>query len=144
MKLIDKDKVAVEIDERLHKYEQEYAECARDEFWGTARKIRPKIEELKDFRSFIDNIEVKEVDYDKALERAKGEYQTHKSFNGFREMLVRIFPELHENENEMELEKKLTGFQNRYAYENSGELPSAIEIAKHFFKLGLTQKKEYL
>lgn len=86
---------------------------------------------------------MKEVDYDKALERAKSEYQTHKSFNGFREMLVHIFLELDENENAVDLEKKLTGFQNRYAYENSGELPSAIEIAKHFFKLGLTQKEEY-
>ena len=44
---------------------------------------------------------------------------------------------------EVDLEKILISFQNRYAYENSGELPSAIEIAKHFFELGLkTQKKE--
>lgn len=37
---------------------------------------------------------------------------------------------------EVNLEKILIGFQNRYAHENSGELPSAIEIAKHFFLLG--------
>ena len=36
--------------------------------------------------------------YDKAIEIAKSEYQTHKSFNGFREMLTRIFPELKESE----------------------------------------------
>ena len=38
---------------------------------------------------------------------------------------------------EVDLEKILIGFQNRYAYENGGELPSAIEIAKHFFELGM-------
>ena len=41
---------------------------------------------------------------------------------------------------EVDLEKTLIGFQNRYVHENSGELPSAIEIAKHFFELGLAQK----
>lgn len=65
MKLIDKDKVVAEIDERLHKYEQEYEELARYEIWGTAIKIRPKIEELKNFRSFINTIEAKEVDLEK-------------------------------------------------------------------------------
>ena len=43
--------------------------------------------------------------YDRAIERAKNEYQTHKSFNGFREMLVRIFPELCKSEYESEDEK---------------------------------------
>ena len=43
---------------------------------------------------------------------------------------------------EVDLEKILIGFQNRYAYENSGELPSAIEIAKHFFELGLKAQRE--
>ena len=38
--------------------------------------------------------------YDRAIERAKNEYQTHKSFNGFREMVVRIFPELCKSEDE--------------------------------------------
>jgi hypothetical protein len=69
MKLIDKDKVAAEIEERLHKYEKEYEELARYEIWGTAREIRPKIEELKNFRSFIDNIEVKEVNLEKEIDK---------------------------------------------------------------------------
>ena len=38
--------------------------------------------------------------YKEALERAKNEYQTHKSFNGFREMLAHVFPELCESEDE--------------------------------------------
>lgn len=45
-------------------------------------------------------------------------------------------------EPEVDLEKTLIGFQNRYAHENSGELPSAIEIAIYFFELGLTQNGE--
>lgn len=37
----------------------------------------------------------------------------------------------------VDIEKTLNGFQNFYAHENSGEFPSAIEIAKHFYELGL-------
>jgi len=42
---------------------------------------------------------------------------------------------------EEDLDKLLTGFMSRYAYENGGEYPSAIEIAKHFFELALSLKK---
>ena len=45
-------------------------------------------------------IEQKAKAYDEAIEIAKSEYQTHKSFNGFREMLTRIFPELKKSEGE--------------------------------------------
>lgn len=41
-----------------------------------------------------------EKKYKEALERAKNEYQAYKSFNSFRGMLVRIFPELCESEDE--------------------------------------------
>ena len=44
---------------------------------------------------------------------------------------------------EVDLERKLNGFQNFYAHENSGEYPSAIDIAKYFYELGFnTQKGE--
>lgn len=43
---------------------------------------------------------------------------------------------------EVNIEKTLNGFQNFYAYENSGEFPSAIEIAKHFYELGLKAMEE--
>lgn len=43
---------------------------------------------------------------------------------------------------EVYLDKLLTGFMGRYAYENGGEYPSAIDIAKHFFELGLKAQKE--
>lgn len=38
--------------------------------------------------------------YDKALEIARKEYKNHEAFKGFCEMLVHIFPELNESENE--------------------------------------------
>lgn len=43
---------------------------------------------------------------------------------------------------EVDLENNLKGFQGYYAHENGGELPSAIDIAKHFFELGLKAKQE--
>ena len=42
---------------------------------------------------------------------------------------------------EVDLEKSLKGFMGRYAYENGGEYPSAIDIAKHYFELGLKARK---
>ena len=39
--------------------------------------------------------------YNEALERARTEYKNHESFNGFREMLLYIFPELKESEDEL-------------------------------------------
>lgn len=42
---------------------------------------------------------------------------------------------------EVDLDKPLTDFMSRYAYENGGEYPSAIDIAKHFFELGLKAQK---
>ena len=41
-----------------------------------------------------------EQKYNEALERARKEYKTHESFNGFREMLLCIFPELEESDDE--------------------------------------------
>lgn len=43
---------------------------------------------------------------------------------------------------EVDLDKMLTGFMSRYAYENGGEYPSAIEIAEHFYTFGLAQKEK--
>lgn len=48
-----------------------------------------------------------EKKYKEALEIVRSEYQTHKSFNGFCEMLARIFPELKESEDMMERNKKV-------------------------------------
>ena len=43
---------------------------------------------------------------------------------------------------EVDLDKMLTEFMSRYAYENGGEYPSSIDIAHRFFELGLAHKKE--
>ena len=42
---------------------------------------------------------------------------------------------------EVDLDKMLTKFMSRYAYENGGEYPSSIDIAKYFFELGLNAQK---
>ena len=41
----------------------------------------------------------------------------------------------------VDLDKLLTGFMVRHAYENGDEYPSAIDIAKHFFELGLNAQE---
>lgn len=42
---------------------------------------------------------------------------------------------------EVNLEELLSGFTGYYAHENSGEYPSAIDIARHFYNIGLNSKK---
>lgn len=42
---------------------------------------------------------------------------------------------------EVDLDKMLTEFMSRYAYENGGEYPSSIDIAHRFFELGLNAQK---
>lgn len=42
---------------------------------------------------------------------------------------------------EVDLDNMLTAFMAWYAYENGGEYPSAIDIAKHFFELGFNAHK---
>ena len=46
------------------------------------------------------SIEQKSKRYNEALEIARAEYKNHESFNRFREMLLRIFPELEEDKDE--------------------------------------------
>lgn len=50
-----------------------------------------------------------EIAYKEALERARKEYKTHESFNGFRVMLLNIFPELEETDDER-IRKSIIGF----------------------------------
>lgn len=62
MKLIDKDKVVAEIERRISIYKRHYEELVRYEVWNDAKKIEPKINELENLLSFINTIEVKEVE----------------------------------------------------------------------------------
>lgn len=43
---------------------------------------------------------------------------------------------------DVDLEAVLSGFFGYYAHENSGEYPSAIDIARHFYELGKARKEE--
>ena len=54
------------------------------------------------------SIEQKARNYDEALERARKEYKDHEAFNSFRNMLVRIFPELRESEDEKILKELIS------------------------------------
>lgn len=55
-----------------------------------------------------------EQKYNEALERARKEYKTHEAFNGFRVMLLNIFPELEETDGER-IRKALIKYFNAYA-----------------------------
>lgn len=55
---------------------------------------------------------------------------------------ISIIDSLQQEQPEVDLEKVLSGFTGYYAHENSGEYPSAIEIARYFYKLGLNARKD--
>lgn len=57
-----------------------------------------------------------ESKYNKALETAIAEYKSHESFNGFREMLLRIFPELEQSVDE-DIRKALIEY---YSFDEDG------------------------
>lgn len=59
----------------------------------------------------MDNINYEKA-YKEALNRAREEYKTHESFNGFRVMLLNIFPELEESEDEKIRKELITHCRN--------------------------------
>jgi len=73
------------------------------------------------------------------INKLKGKVDDSSSYcNGWQHALRTLEMKLNTLEvQEVDLDKTLTGFMGRYAYENGGEYPSAIDIAKHFFELGL-------
>ena len=50
--------------------------------------------------------------------------------------VLRIIDSLQQEQQEVDLDSKLSEFMSFYAYENSGEYPSTIDIARHFYELG--------
>lgn len=56
--------------------------------------------------------------------------------------IVNLIQSLQQEQSEVDLEKVLSGFIGRYAHENSGEYPSAIDIAHYFYDLRLNTRKE--
>lgn len=86
------------------------------------------------------SIEQKARNYDDAIERARKEYKDHEAFNSFRNMLVRIFPELRENENEDDLEKEIELVKGDYEQVDVAWNNDFDFIARHFYELGLKTK----
>lgn len=56
--------------------------------------------------------------YDEAIERARTEYKNHEAFKGFCEMLVNIFPELAESEDERIRKSIIYALRNGGFYNN--------------------------
>ena len=59
------------------------------------------------------NVEQKAKAYDEALNIARKEYQSHKAFKGFCNMLVHIFPQLEESEDEKIRERLVSYFKSQ-------------------------------
>lgn len=60
----------------------------------------------------------------------------------FCKCILDVVTSLQQEQPEVDLDSALTGFMGRYAYENGGEYPSAIDIARHFYELGLNARKD--
>lgn len=58
------------------------------------------------------------------------------------EAAERLFKYLQRKGDDVKLISELNSFTQHYVFENSGEFPSAIDIAKYFFELGQNTKKE--
>ena len=58
------------------------------------------------------------------------------------EAAERLFKYIQRKDDDVNLDSKLTDFMQRYAFENNGKYPSAIDIAKHFFEIGQNSKKK--
>ena len=55
--------------------------------------------------------------------------------------ISQLIDSFQQEQQEMDLDSKLSEFMSFYAYENSGEYPSTIDIARHFYELGLNTRK---
>lgn len=102
MNLIDKDALVAEIERRLDDHKDEYKRSG--DIYASVL-----IEEVEDILSFINTLEVKEVDLEKELESWR-----HNHFNGKRD-------------------KEAVGEYLKRV--------SQLDLAKHFFALGLKSKQ---
>jgi hypothetical protein len=71
---IPKSTLITEIKQILHKYEKEYEKLTHYEIWITAKEIEPKIKQLKNLLSFIDTLEIKEVDLEEKANKLSQKY----------------------------------------------------------------------
>ena len=123
MKLIDKDALVAEIENLENTYKKCPTHSSYEEGLKDGRLIG-----YKDALYKIDTLEVKEIGFD--LGSPEGD-KSAEYIVDTKTLEVK----------EVDLVGQLNGFQNFYAHENGGEFPSAIEIAKHFFELGLKAAK---
>ena len=77
MKLIDKDTLVGEIERRISTYKRHYEELVRYEVWNDAKKIEPKINELENLLSFINTLEMKEVNLEKEVHKFIDKEELH-------------------------------------------------------------------
>lgn len=56
--------------------------------------------------------------------------------------ILSLITSLQQEQPEVDLDSALTGFMGRYAYENGGEYPSSIDIARHFYELARQKYEE--
>ena len=168
MKLIDKDALVAEIeklqlctmDEHMNYYsaeaQGEYNALSKLESFLDTLEVKDPYEQCVQYDSIKAGIQAHAETYSFNIESKLFNQLTKEQQKLWREEIeqacisggnvgVELARDLRYKENlevkEMDLEKLLTGFMGRYAHENSGEYPSAIDIAKHFFELGLKAQK---
>ncbi len=103
-----------EIERRIHEYEKEYEKLARYEIWITARELEIKIKELKNLYSFLKSKEQNlELDEEDIINYVHSKFYYDKDFDGYGHSEMRpVFTR-----------------------------EDLIELAKHFFELGLRENK---
>lgn len=146
MKYIDAEKLIAEI-ERLYEIAREASYNGEIEgemtaydkilsFIASLQQEQTDLPSGEDVMTMCNQILIDWVKEGKTQKEKEQREQAHiRFFELYDDYLMREQPEV-------DLDSALTGFMGRYAYENSGEYPSAIDIARHFFELGLNARKE--
>ena len=152
MKLVDKAAVVAEIERRI-KTKKECMLGLRnlDYYQG-------KVDALNDTISFLNTLEVKEVDFEDSksvfegqylskdkvvttIERLQDECEEQGDNNGV-ELLEKLFNKLdHLEVKEVDLEKEIEYKIQELTYSSNYTKKYFREIAKHFFELGIKAKK---
>lgn len=149
MKLIDKDALVAEIEKKL----ANILACKKDASTPEARiALNDMIRLIEEILSLINTLEVKEVDLDKEIDLVEDKYHGFESLSRSDVIeIIKYFFELglsvsNKAEKEVDLEKELIQWHKNH-FERNGtfigmngfylENASQIDIARHFFELGL-------
>lgn len=131
-KYIDTDKLKAEIERYENTAISAYNPHGEDaDFWYG------KVVAFEDLKPLIDSLQKEQLEciYGRTLE----EREKYCKFCSF---ICKA--RIEQEQSEVDLDSVLTRFMTRYAYENSGEYPSAIDIAHYFAEWGAkhTRKEE--